>query len=61
VLHAEGVPYTDEDRTRIKALRTSRSRAVHGAQTDPSDDEIDQAVGLMSGALSTRWSRQAEA
>lgn len=60
VLHVEGVPYTDEDRTRIKALRTSRSRAVHGAHTDPSDDEIDQAVGLLSRALTTRWSRRAD-
>lgn len=60
VLHAEGVPYTDEDRRRIKGLRTSRSRAVHGAQADPSHDEIDQAVGLMSRALSTRWCRRAE-
>ena len=59
VLHADGVPYSDEDRTRIKRLRTSRSRAVHGAQADPSHDEIDQAVGLMSRALSTRWRRRA--
>jgi hypothetical protein len=55
VLHAESVPYTDEDRRRIKRLRTWRSRAVHGAQADPSHDEIDQAVSLMSRALSTRW------
>ena len=60
VLHAEGVSYTDEDRRQIKGLRTSRSRAVHGAQADPSHDEIDQAVGLMSRALSTRWCRRAE-
>ena len=60
VLHAEGVPYTDEDRRRIKGLRTSRSRAVHGVQADPSHDELDQAVGLMSRALSTRWCRRAE-
>jgi hypothetical protein len=60
VLQAEGVPYTNEDRKRIKGLRTSRSRAVHGAQAHPSHEEIDQAVGLMSRALSTRWSRRAE-
>jgi hypothetical protein len=60
VLDAEGVPYTDEDRRRMKHLRTSRSRAVHGTHADPSHDEINQAVGLMSRALSTRWSRGAE-
>jgi hypothetical protein len=60
VLQAEGVPYTEEDRTRIKDLRTSRSRAAHGAHADPSHHEIDQAVGLMSRALSTRWCRRAE-
>jgi hypothetical protein len=60
VLHAEGVPYTDEDRMRIKSLRTSRSRAIHRAHADPSHDEIDQAVGLMSRALNTRWHRRVE-
>jgi len=60
VLDAEGVPYTDEDRRRIKGLRTSRTRAAHGAQANPSHDEIDQAVGLMSRALSTRWCSRAE-
>jgi hypothetical protein len=57
VLEAEGVPYTGEARKRIKELRTARGRAVHGAQADPIHEEIDQAVGLMSRALSTRWSR----
>jgi hypothetical protein len=60
VLHAEDVPYTDEDRKRIKGLRVSRGRAVHGAHADPSHEEIDQAVGLMSRALTARWSHRAE-
>jgi hypothetical protein len=60
ILDAEGVPYTDEDRARIKELRTARGRGVHGGQADPSNEEIDQAVGLVSRALSTRWSRRAD-
>src|SRR4051794_1377443 len=58
VLDAEAVPYSEEDRTGIKGLRISRSRAVHGAFAQPSHEEIDRAVGLLSRALSTRWCRR---
>jgi Arc/MetJ family transcription regulator len=56
VLRDEGVPFSDEDMRRVKRLRGARNRSVHGAEAAPADDEIDQAVGLMSRAISTRWS-----
>lgn len=55
LLRDEGVPFSDEDMRRIGRLRSARNRALHGAQAAPSHDEIDQAVGLMSRAISTRW------
>jgi hypothetical protein len=57
VLGDEGVPYTGEDMRRIRRLRRARNRALHGAESMPRHDEIDQAVGLMSRAMMTRWSR----
>jgi hypothetical protein len=59
VMGADGVPFTDEDMRRIRLLRRARNRAVHGAESMPRHDEIDQAVSLMSRAITTRWSRRA--
>jgi hypothetical protein len=59
-LRVEGVPCSDEDMRRIKSLRGVRNRAVHGAEAAAAHDEIDQAVGLMSRAISTRWSQAAQ-
>jgi hypothetical protein len=59
VLVDEGVPFTDEDMRRIRCLRRARNRALHGAESMPRHDQIDQAVGLMSRAMVTRWSRPA--
>jgi hypothetical protein len=42
VLAEEGVPFTDEDMQRIRRLRRSRNRALHGAESTPRNDEIDQ-------------------
>ncbi len=55
VLTEERVPFTDEDMQRIRRLRRSRNRALHGAESTPRHDEIDQAVGLISRAMTTRW------
>jgi len=60
VLRDEGVPFNDEDMRRVKRLRGARNRALHGAEAAPSHDEIDQVVGLMSRAISTRWSQAAQ-
>lgn len=57
VLREEGVPFTDEDMRRIKRLRRVRNRAVHGAEAAAAHDEISQAVGLMSRAITTGWHR----
>jgi hypothetical protein len=56
VLRDEGVPFSDEDVRRVVRLRRARNRALHGAEAKPSHEEIDQAVGLMSRAITTRWS-----
>lgn len=56
VLRDEGVPYTDDDMNVIRGLRQARNRAIHGAETAPTHEEVDQAVGLMSRAMTTRWS-----
>lgn len=55
VLAKEGVQFTEEDMQRIRRLRRSRNRALHGADSTPRIDEIDQAIGLMSRAMTTRW------
>jgi hypothetical protein len=60
VLEAEGVPYTEEDKRRVKEMREARDRGVHGRNVDASHAEIDQAVGLMSRAMTTRWSHSAD-
>jgi hypothetical protein len=61
VLAAEGVPFTDEDMRRIRSLRRVRNRALHGAESTPRHDDIDQAVGLLSRAMTTRWSQLGDA
>jgi hypothetical protein len=55
VLTDEGVPFTEEDMRCIRGLRRTRNRALHGAESMPRHDEIDQAIGLMSRAMTTRW------
>ena len=55
VMAEEGVPFTDEDTRRIRQLRRARNRALHGAESTPRHDELDQAIGLMSRAMTTRW------
>lgn len=57
VLTDEGIPFTDEDMRRVRNLRKARNRALHGAESMPKQDEIDQATSLMSRAITTRWSR----
>jgi hypothetical protein len=60
VLGDERVPFSDEDMRRVGRLRRARNRALHGAEAEPTHEEIDQAVGLMSRAITTRWSRRVE-
>lgn len=57
VLSDEGVPFTDEGMRCIRRLRRSRNRALHGAGATPRHDDIDQVIGLMSRAMTVRWSR----
>lgn len=57
VLADESVPFIDEDMRRIRRLRRTRNRALHGAESAPRHDDIDQAIGLMSRAMTVRWSQ----
>jgi hypothetical protein len=56
VLADEGIPFTGEDMRRVRNLRKARNRALHGAESVARQDEIDQAIALMSRAITTRWS-----
>ena len=60
ILTDEGIPFTDEEMRRIRKLRKTRNRALHGAESMPKQDEIDQAISLMSRAITTRWSRSTD-
>lgn len=57
VLADEGIPFTDEDMRRIRYLRKARNRALHGAESMARQDEIDQAIALISRAITARWNR----
>jgi hypothetical protein len=56
----ESIPFTDEDKRRVRNLRKARNRALHGAESTPGRDEIDQVIGLMSRAMAGRWSRSTQ-